>query len=93
LPGRPCTDKGQTVASLRPRTLLGEGRLGIFDVIFARMRAGKRVLMFGSGRNKVQMSDFEDFCAAALAAIRNEATTTTTSAPPSSAPSARTCRP
>jgi nucleoside-diphosphate-sugar epimerase len=45
--------RGQTVASLRPRTLLGEGRLGIFDVIFARIRAGKRVPMFGSGRNKV----------------------------------------
>jgi nucleoside-diphosphate-sugar epimerase len=62
--------RGQTVASLRPRTLLGEGRLGIFDVIFARIRAGKRVPMFGSGRNKVQMSDVEDFCSAALAAIR-----------------------
>jgi nucleoside-diphosphate-sugar epimerase len=65
--------KGQTIGSLRPRTLLGEGRLGIFDVIFARIRAGKRVPMFGSGRNKVQMSDVEDFCAAALAAIRKEA--------------------
>jgi 2-alkyl-3-oxoalkanoate reductase len=62
-------DEGQVVASLRPRTLLGEGRLGIFDVIFARVRAGKRVPMFGAGRNKVQMSDVEDFCAAALAAI------------------------
>jgi nucleoside-diphosphate-sugar epimerase len=64
---------GQVAASLRPRTLLGEGRLGIFDVIFARVRAGKRVPVFGSGRNKVQMSDVEDFCAAALAAIRKEA--------------------
>src|SRR3954447_20020441 len=65
--------KGQTVASLRPRTLLGQGRLGIFDVIFARVRDGRRVPTFGSGRNKVQMSDVEDFCAAALAAIRKEA--------------------
>ena len=64
---------GQTVASLRPRTLLGEGRLGIFDVIFARIRAGKRVPMFGAGRNKVQMSDAEDFCSAALKAIEQRA--------------------
>jgi nucleoside-diphosphate-sugar epimerase len=64
---------GQVVASLRPRTLLGEGRLGIFDVIFARIRAGKRVPMFGAGRNKVQMSDVEDFCAAALKAIEKRA--------------------
>jgi nucleoside-diphosphate-sugar epimerase len=64
---------GQTVASLRPRTLLGEGRLGIFDVIFARVRAGKRVPMFGAGKNKVQMSDVDDFCSAALKAIEKEA--------------------
>jgi nucleoside-diphosphate-sugar epimerase len=64
---------GQPVASLRPRTLLGEGRLGIFDVIFARIRAGKRVPMFGAGRNKVQMSDSEDFCSAALKAIEKQA--------------------
>jgi nucleoside-diphosphate-sugar epimerase len=64
---------GQAVASLRPRTLLGEGRLGIFDVIFARIRAGKRVPMFGTGHNRVQMSDVEDFCSAALKAIENRA--------------------
>ena len=66
-------EDGQTVGGLRPRTLLGEGRLGIFDVIFARVRAGKRVPMFGAGRNKVQMSDVEDFCSAALAAIERHA--------------------
>jgi nucleoside-diphosphate-sugar epimerase len=64
---------GLTVASLRPRTLLGEGRLGLFDVIFARVRAGKRVPIFGRGDNRVQMCDVEDFCAAALAAIDRRA--------------------
>jgi nucleoside-diphosphate-sugar epimerase len=64
---------GLTVASLRPRTLLGEGRLGLFDVIFARVRAGRRVPLFGGGHNRVQMCDVEDFCAAALAAIEQRA--------------------
>jgi nucleoside-diphosphate-sugar epimerase len=64
---------GLTVGSLRPRTLLGEGRLGLFDVIFARVRAGKRVPLFGAGRNRVQMCDVEDFCAASLAAIDQRA--------------------
>ena len=64
---------GLTVGSLRPRTLLGEGRLGLFDVIFARIRAGKRVPLFGSGTNRVQMCDVDDFCAAALAAIERRA--------------------
>ena len=64
---------GLTVASLRPRTLLGEGRLGLFDVIFARVRAGKRVPVFGRGDNRVQMCDVDDFCAAAIAAIGRRA--------------------
>jgi nucleoside-diphosphate-sugar epimerase len=64
---------GLIVGSLRPRTLLGEGRLGLFDVIFARIRAGKRVPLFGSGANRVQMCDVDDFCAAALAAIERKA--------------------
>ena len=64
---------GLMVGSLRPRTLLGEGRLGLFDVIFARIRAGRRVPLFGSGANRVQMCDVEDFGAAALAAIERKA--------------------
>jgi nucleoside-diphosphate-sugar epimerase len=42
-------------------------------VIFSRVRAGKAVPMFGRGRNRVQMCDVEDFCAAALAAIERRA--------------------
>jgi nucleoside-diphosphate-sugar epimerase len=61
---------GQTVGLLRPRTLVGRGRLGLFDVIFSRVRAGRRVPIFGDGRNSVQLCDVEDFCAAALAAIQ-----------------------
>lgn len=64
---------GLVVASLRPRTLLGEGRLGLFDVIFARVRAGRRVPLFGRGDNRVQMCDVDDFCEAALAAIERRA--------------------
>jgi nucleoside-diphosphate-sugar epimerase len=61
---------GLVVGSLRPRTLVGRGRLGIFDVIFARIQAGRRVPLFGRGMNRVQLCDVEDFCRAALAAVR-----------------------
>jgi nucleoside-diphosphate-sugar epimerase len=60
---------GQTVGLLRPRTLVGRGRLGLFDIVFARVRAGRRVPMFGQGHNRVQLCAVEDFCAAAVAAI------------------------
>lgn len=60
---------GLRVASLRPRTLLGPGRLGLMEVIFARVRAGKRVPIFGRGANRSQLCDIEDLCSAVLAAI------------------------
>jgi nucleoside-diphosphate-sugar epimerase len=59
---------GFPIASLRTRALLGPGRLGVFDLIFARVRAGRPVPVLGAD-NQVQMCHVADFCAAALAAI------------------------
>ena len=56
------------VASMRTRALLGPGRLGVFDLIFARVRAGRRVPVLGAEK-QVQMCHVEDFCTAAMAAI------------------------
>jgi len=64
---------GLPTASLRPRTLVGPGRLGVLDVIFSRVRAGKRVPVFGKGDNRIQLCDVDDFCRAALAAIERRA--------------------
>jgi nucleoside-diphosphate-sugar epimerase len=66
-------EDGLGAASLRPRTLLGPGRLGLFDFIFSRVRAGKAVPLFGRGRNRIQLCDVADFCAACLAAIERRA--------------------
>lgn len=59
---------GFPIASMRTRALMGAGRLGVFDLIFSRVRSGKRVPVLGAG-NQVQMCHVEDFCSAALAAI------------------------
>jgi nucleoside-diphosphate-sugar epimerase len=56
------------IASLRPRALMGPGRLGIFDIMFTRIRAQKRVPLLGAG-NTVQLCHVDDFCGAAIAAI------------------------
>ena len=66
-------EAGLAIASLRPRTLVGEGRLGLFDVIFGRVRAGKRVPIFGRGLNRSQLCDVQDLCSAVLAAIERRA--------------------
>ena len=65
---------GLAVSSLRSRALLGRGRLGLFELVFSRIRQGKRVPMFGRGDNTLQMCDARDFAAAALAAIERRAT-------------------
>lgn len=64
---------GLVVSSLRSRALLGRGRLGLFELVFSRIRSGRRVPIFGRGTNRVQMCDARDFAAATLAAIEQRA--------------------
>jgi nucleoside-diphosphate-sugar epimerase len=61
--------EGLVVSSLRSRALLGRGRLGLFELIFSRIRANKRVPLFGNGKNTLQMCDARDFTSAALACV------------------------
>jgi nucleoside-diphosphate-sugar epimerase len=64
---------GQRISSFRARALLGRGRLGLFEIVFNRVRTGRRVPMFGLGQNRVQTCDSRDFGAAVLAAIQRQA--------------------
>jgi nucleoside-diphosphate-sugar epimerase len=66
-------EQGMVVSSLRSRSLLGKGRLGIFEPIFSRIRQNKAVPMFGTGSNVLQMCDARDFSAAMLACIERRA--------------------
>lgn len=56
------------IASMRTRALLGAGRLGVFDLIFSRVRANRSVPVLGAA-SQIQMCHVQDFCSAALAAI------------------------
>ena len=64
---------GMNIGSLRPRTLVGTGRLGLFEVIFERVRAGKDIPLFGSGRNRVQLCEVTDYARAVVAAVDRRA--------------------
>lgn len=64
---------GLVVSSLRPRTIVGTGRLGLFDAIFPRIRDGKAVPIFGRGDNLLQLLDADDMCSAVLRAIDTRA--------------------
>lgn len=48
------------VAIIRPKTFLGRGRLGVFEILFDWIHDGKRIPMIGKGHNKYQLLDVED---------------------------------
>jgi len=63
-------EAGLIIGNLRPRTLIGTGRLGLLDVIFPRIRDGRMVPLFGRGDNRLQLCDAQDFADAAVRAVR-----------------------
>ncbi|HZR26134.1 MAG TPA: NAD-dependent epimerase/dehydratase family protein [Vicinamibacterales bacterium] len=63
-----CADAvraGLDVTIIRPRTILGHGRLGIFQILFEWARTGLNVPVIGGGANRYQFvhaTDLADAC-------------------------------
>ncbi|MEI6391602.1 MAG: NAD-dependent epimerase/dehydratase family protein [Verrucomicrobiota bacterium] len=67
---------GLDVSVIRPRTIMGHGRLGIFQILFEWIREGYNVPVLGSGENVYQFVHADDLAdACILAATRPGATT------------------
>jgi nucleoside-diphosphate-sugar epimerase len=64
---------GVAAGILRPRALVGTGRLGILAVVFGRIRDGRLVPIIGRGDNLEQTSGVADFAEAAVCAISRRA--------------------
>ncbi len=60
--------KGLDITIIRPRTLVGQGRLGIFSLLFDRIRKGRRVFILGNGKNLFQLLSGRDLASACLLA-------------------------
>lgn len=57
--------RGLDVSIVRPRTVLGHGRLGIFQILFEWVRRGRPVYTLGDGANRYQFvhaDDLVDVC-------------------------------
>jgi len=65
---REATEQGLDVSIVRPRTILGHGRLGIMAVLFELVAAGAPVFVMGSGDNRYQLVHAEDLADAVLRA-------------------------
>lgn len=53
-------EKGLCVDMIRPRTVLGQGRLGIFDILFDWIKDHANIFIIGPGNNKIQFLFAED---------------------------------
>jgi nucleoside-diphosphate-sugar epimerase len=60
--------RGLDVTIIRPRTILGHGRLGIMQVLFEWVRCGRNVPVLGDGGNVYQFVHADDLADACLRA-------------------------
>ena len=60
--------EGLRVCILRPRTIVGTERLGIFHILFDWIKAGKRIPIIGSGNNLFQFVSSRDVVEASVLA-------------------------
>ena len=57
-------DKGMCVPNIRPNSFIGPERLGVFALFYDWARDGRNFPMIGSGKNRYQLLDVYDLCAA-----------------------------
>ena len=60
--------RGLDVAIVRPRTVLGPGRLGIFQMLFEWVRRGRPLYTLGDGHNRYQFVHVDDLARLCLLA-------------------------
>lgn len=61
-------EQGLDVSVVRPRTILGHGRLGIFQILFEWVRRGRNLPVLGRGDNRYQFVHGDDLADAILRA-------------------------
>lgn len=62
-------EKGMCVPIIRPKTFIGTGRLGVFQILFDWIKSGKHIPIIGSGENRYQLLEVEDLVEAILLTI------------------------
>ncbi len=62
-------EKGLPATIIRPRTIIGPGRGGIFQILYDWIMRGKRIYIIGRGDNKFQMISASDLCDACILAV------------------------
>ncbi|MFN8616653.1 MAG: NAD-dependent epimerase/dehydratase family protein [Dehalococcoidia bacterium] len=69
--------RGLDVNIIRPKTFLGTGRLGVFEILFEWIAEGRRIPLLGNGKNHYQLLEVTDLVdgivkAATVEGVTNE---------------------
>ncbi len=56
--------QGLCVPIVRPKTFIGIGRLGVFQILYDWVAAGKKIPIIGNGQNRYQLLEVEDLAEA-----------------------------
>ncbi len=65
-----AVSKGLDVTIIRPRTILGHGRLGIFGILFEWVADGADIFVLGKGDNRYQFLHADDLTAVCMLAAK-----------------------
>lgn len=60
------SNKTMAVCVIRPKTFIGTGRLGVFQILFDWVESGVKIPIFGNGNNRYQLLDVRDLVEAIL---------------------------
>ena len=69
-------NEGLDITIIRPRTILGHGRLGIFSILFSWVREGVNIPVLGGGNNRYQFVHAEDLASACILASAKQGAST-----------------
>jgi len=58
--------RGMNVPIVRPKTFVGPGRLGVFQILFDWIERGKPIPVIGNGLNRYQLLDVDDLTDAVM---------------------------
>lgn len=64
--------RGLDVTIIRPRTIMGHGRLGIMQILFEWVRQGRNIPVLGKGTNLYQFVHADDLASACLLAAERQ---------------------
>ncbi|MDP2923896.1 MAG: NAD(P)-dependent oxidoreductase, partial [Candidatus Omnitrophota bacterium] len=52
--------KGMCILIVRPKSFIGTGRLGVFQILYDWIENGKKIPIIGNGRNRYQLLEVQD---------------------------------